>query len=263
MFRRRRTIVQGGLFLFLFIGAANADPHWALVSVSGPSPRTDHAMVYDSCRNVVVLQGGADAQGGFADTWEWDGNEWSLRATTGPGPRGASNMAFDSDRCVSVIFGGGYWMDGYLNDTWEWDGNTWTEKCANCAPTMRTGAAMAYHPLRKRVVLFGGWSSSEYLNDAWAWDGTTWTPITTNSGPTPRGSAKMVYDTVQDRLVLFGGSLVPVICGTVTDETWELEWPAVSGPATWTLSGSSLAPSPRTTTGMAFDAASGTTLLFG
>jgi hypothetical protein len=73
----------------------------------------------------------------------------------------------------------------------------------------------------------------------------------------------MVYDTVQDRLVVFGGRLVPVTCGTMTDETWELEWPVVSGAATWTLSGSSLAPSQRELTGMAFDASSGSTLLFG
>jgi len=268
MFRRRRTIVQVGLFLFLFIGVANAQPHWALVSVSGPAPRSNHAMVYDSCRNVLVLYGGVDWQQGYEDTWEWDGTSWSLRASGGgPGIRASHSMAFDAARCRTVLFGGvDAWIyANYRSDTWEWDGNTWTQKCSDgiCGPTMRQTGAMAYHPLRQRVVLFGGWSSSTLLNDVWAWDGTTWTSITTNAGPTPRAGAAMVYDPLQDRMVVFGGDIVPVLCGTHSNETWELELPTPSGPGTWTLQTVSGSPSPRALMGMAFDASTGKTLLYG
>lgn len=266
MFRTRRTILQVGLSLFLFIGAANAQPHWALVAVDGPAPRSNHAMVYDSCRNVVVMYGGFDEQQGFEDTWEWDGTSWSLRASGGgPGVRFTHSMAFDATRCRTVLFGGNapYNAPSYFNDTWEWDGNAWTQKCANCAPTVRHAPGMAYHALRQRVLLFGGWSGGSLLNDVWAWDGSTWTSITTNSGPTPRTETAMVYDPLQDRMVVFGGRTVPVLCGTLSNETWELELPTPSGPGTWTLQTVSTSPSPRTMMGMAFDASTGETLLYG
>jgi hypothetical protein len=48
---------------------------WSKRAMSGPRPRTEFAMVYDSWRHVVVLFGGGDnfTYGTTNETWEWDG----------------------------------------------------------------------------------------------------------------------------------------------------------------------------------------------
>ena len=249
MFWRRRTIVQVGLFLFLFIGVANAEPQWALVSVEGPAPRAHHAMAWDSCRDVVVLFGGdydGTLSGRFGDTWEWNGSEWILRSTTGPTPRTGHAMSFDSTRCRTVLFGGAGESNA-LDDTWEWNGTTWTQECTNgCThPAGRYASGMTYDPAHQVIVLFGGTlPGSTFLNDTWKWDGSTWMEVpTTAPRPSPRTAPAMGYDPASQRIVLFGGSLVPMICGAVSDETWDLD--LSTNPATWTAIMTSPHPSPR------------------
>lgn len=153
-------------------------------------------------------------------------------------------MAFDSNRCVTVAFGGVDGSGTYMNDTWEWDGTTWTQKCTGgCTPPgTRNSASMTYDASQQVVVLFGGYAPS-LLNDTWKWDGTSWTQVTTNTPPSPRASAAMGYDPVVQRTVLFGGNLVPELCGTNSDETWELD--LSTNPATWTQITSTPHPSPR------------------
>lgn len=188
--------------------AANAQPSWGLRATDGPTPREGHSMVYDSCRDVVVLYGGVnltDEPPTFShDTWEWDGIQWSLRSADGPPSNREFRMAFDSNRCVTVLFGGNNDPGGYLRETWEWDGTTWTQRCESCSPTQRHQFGMVYHSARQRVVIFGGWSSSSLLNDVWEWDGTTWTGVPTTAGPTPRTEFAMAYNETTDRIVLFG-----------------------------------------------------------
>ena len=45
-----------------------------------PAERCEHAMCFDSVRNVVVMFGGQDFNlVPIDETWEWDGNDWTLR----------------------------------------------------------------------------------------------------------------------------------------------------------------------------------------
>ena len=82
------------------------------VTEDGPPVRYDHAMAYDSARDVVVLFGGYDIDNDiyYDDTWEWDGVDrtWTLvtPVTTIPPPRFQHAMAYDADRGVVVMFGG-------------------------------------------------------------------------------------------------------------------------------------------------------------
>jgi len=262
MFRTSRTILQVGLFLLLFIGAANAQPHWALQSVTGPSPRGFHGMVYDSCRGVVVLFGGTDTSQLFGDTWEWNGSAWSLRSTNGPGVRNGHAMAFDADRCRTVLFAGSPVSGPLLNDTWEWNGTIWEEKCTGgCTrPPTRHGAGMTYDSVHQVVVVFGGYSPG-LLNDTWKWDGTTWTQVTTTTPPSPRSWTAMAYDAGSSRIVVYGGNLVPTTCGTNTNQTWELD--LSTNPATWTQITTTTQPSPRHRAKMVYDAARARMVLFG
>jgi hypothetical protein len=87
---------------------------------NAPSPRTAHAMAYDSARSVAVLFGGIDEAGNpLNDTWEWDGTNWTqLSFVVSPPARFVHSMTFDSDRNVVVLFGG-LNLDTYFTDTWE------------------------------------------------------------------------------------------------------------------------------------------------
>ncbi len=88
---------------------------WMQRVVTGPSPRNNHAMVYDAARGVSVLFGGSS---GGDETWEWNGSVWTRRATNSPGFRQNLAMTYDSTRSVIVLFGG---QDntGYTAETWE------------------------------------------------------------------------------------------------------------------------------------------------
>ena len=99
---------------------------WVQKQVTGPSPRNSAGAAYDSKRGLVILFGGAGADGFVGDTWSWDGTTWKKLADTGPEPRAMGHLAYDSSRDRVVLFGGRKgWPDGDLNDTWEWDGSAW------------------------------------------------------------------------------------------------------------------------------------------
>jgi hypothetical protein len=69
---------------------------------------------------VVVLFGGADADGPVGDTWQWDGSTWTQRfPASNPTARGGHRLAYDAARAVTVLFGGYDDLRGYLGDTWE------------------------------------------------------------------------------------------------------------------------------------------------
>ncbi|MBI1826531.1 MAG: hypothetical protein HY287_00720 [Planctomycetes bacterium] len=262
MFQWRSCTLFVGLTVVSLSHVVHAEPEWLLRSETGPTPRTLHAMVWDSCRNVVVLFGGAsDPAHRFGDTWEWNGTEWELRATNGPGPRLDHAMAFDSNRCVTVLFGGIVGDGNYMNDTWEWNGTSWTEKCTNgCTrPPTLASAGMTYDSSQHFIVMFGGYAPG-LQNNTWTWNGTSWSRVVTNNSPAPRSSPAMGFDSVRQRTVLFGGNLVPVVCGTHSDETWELDLAT----ATWTLIPTAHRPNPRgENSHLAFDLRSDGMILFG
>ena len=99
---------------------------WTQKQVRGPGARNGAGATYDSKRGLVILFGGAGANGFLGDTWSWDGTTWRKLADTGPEPRGMGYIAYDRHRDRVVLFGGRKgWPDGDLNDTWEWDGSAW------------------------------------------------------------------------------------------------------------------------------------------
>jgi hypothetical protein len=94
---------------------------------ASPSVRSEHAMVYNSATQKVVLFGGAcDQITDYGDTWTWNGSQWTQVTGSGPSARRGHAMAFDSTRNVVVLFGGIYrtypGTDNYLGDTWERSG---------------------------------------------------------------------------------------------------------------------------------------------
>jgi hypothetical protein len=253
----RHNLCLGFLFLIGAVGFARADCPAGWRAGGAPAPRYDHAVAYDSQRNVLVLFGGSDStllpvDSVFGDTWEYDGSRWQRRDVPGPSPRHSHVMAYDSARHVVVLVGGSTVGSQPLFDTWEWNGVAWQQVAENF-PTGGSvnESAMAFDAARGVCVLFGG----EYSPDraTYLWDGLNWQTVTPAAGPARRDRHAMTYDSVRQRIVLFGGRITP---SQYTNETWE--WDGAS----WSLRSQS-GPTPRGELGLAFDPTHNETVLFG
>jgi Tol biopolymer transport system component len=179
---------------------------WTLIQTANPGQRGDGpGMVYDTCRNKIVLFGGAANGVYYNDTWEYDGTSWKKVATqNAPSKRALTSMVFDSSRCVAVLFGGGNNGTGY-NDTWEYDGVNWNKVAATPAPSARWAHALVYDPLKGQVLLFGGYvpSLGKPVNDTWTYDGKAWLKLTPAQSPSIREQHVLVFD--GSRVLLYGG----------------------------------------------------------
>jgi hypothetical protein len=281
---------------------ASASPqqalNWANPSPAvRPSPRVQSAMAYDAATGTVVLFGGYTGTRYLAGTWTWDGTTWTLQhPATSPPARSDAAMAYDAATGTVVLFGGSGFTTDHLGDTWTWDGTTWTEQHPATSPPAVSGARMAYdgatgtvvlfdagtwtwdgstwtkqHPANRppggydavmaydaatgTVVLFGGAVGPGDLSDTWTWDGTNWTKQHPATSPPARESAAMAYDAATGTAVLFGGYNATTTC--LLGDTWT--WDGT----TWTEQAPAAHPSPRVFAAMAYDAATGSAVLFG
>ncbi len=243
-------------------GGPNGQGAWTRRTPSGssPSPRDDHAMVYDAARAVTLLFGGIRNNGiTNGETWQWDGagaGTWTQRPVSGPSPRYGHDMVYDAARAVVVLFGGGSISFTRNNETWEWDGNAWTMRTST-GPSPRERHAMAYDSARAVTVLFGGYTSSGVLSDeTWEWDGNAWRVRKVGAAPAARYGHTMSYDSARAVTVLFSG----LTTGNIrSNETWEFNG---AGEGAWTLRLTN-GPAPRNASAMIYDAAHGATVLFG
>jgi hypothetical protein len=195
---------------------------WAQVATSGPAPRENHGLAFDSARSRVVLFGGGDATGNVrGDTWEWDGTTWSAIAAAGPSPRMSHGMSFDSTRGRTVVFGGWAGTGGSdYADTWEWDGTNWTPAPVS-GPSARDSTAMVYDATRMRTVLYGGQGVSSELADTWEYDGSAWTASAATADK--RLGHALAWDAARDRVVLYGGQVCNMASCNIPSTTWEYD----------------------------------------
>lgn len=180
--------------------------NWARIG-DGPT-RADHALVYDSDRNTVILFGGYDGAW-HNDLWEWSPltQTWSLVPTNGaPSPRYRHEMAYDSLRRVVVLFGGRDASTLY-GDTWELSTSThaWTlvhaeDSSGDGAPFPREFHQVSYVGTG-RTLLHGG-NHGPYEGDTWLWNGTFWHRLA--DGPT-RADHTLIFDCYRNAVTLFGG----------------------------------------------------------
>ena len=103
-----------------------------------PSPRYEHAMVYDAARAKIVMYGGQNGSTFYDDTWEWDGADWTLKSPeNSPGQLAGHEMVYDEEHQVVVLFGGirngGVSVEA-SNETWEWDGTDWKQRNLTTIP---------------------------------------------------------------------------------------------------------------------------------
>jgi hypothetical protein len=160
-------------------------------------------------------------------------------------------MAYDAATRTAVLFS----TEGL---TWTWNGRTWTKQHPTVHPPARALASMAYDAATRTVVLFGGLTPSPTLRllaDTWTWDGTTWTQQHPKVHPSARDVASMADDGATGNVVLFGGALPRP--DSVSGGTWT--WDGT----TWTKQHPATSPPARSDASMAYDAATGTVVLFG
>src|SRR5438105_909887 len=201
---RSRIVLFGGAFA---PGASGETwewdgQNWTQVAETGPPARLQHAMAFDSSKNVVTLFGGnlPKVQTTLNDTWEWDGQNWTQQEDTGPA-RCGHGMAYDDVRKRLVLFGGTDENGSQYGDTWEWDRTTWTQR-SDFGPPACSGARLVF--TGRGCALFGGTHGNAFQRQTWTWDGTYWT-ARQDMGPTARNDHATAFDSVRQRVVLFGG----------------------------------------------------------
>ena len=129
----------------------------------------------------------------------------------------------------------------------------WAHAAAS-PPPGREWAAFAYYPPQHELVLFGGRHPGMVFGDTWTRTGAAWTQQHPATAPSARTGAAMVYDPASRQLLLFGGGATT---GTgFSNQTWT--WNG----STWTLLHPATSPPAREDTGMVYDAATKTVLLF-
>src|SRR5580765_1023074 len=199
---------------------------WTTLSPNqSPFARANHACVYDSARDRMLVFGGNTPDGTRLD------EVWALSlsgastltqiATQGAGGAiGAAGATaiYDPVRDRLLVFGG-YDPNGSAADgpgtVYQLDLSaspaTWSVlTSAGTAPPNRVNHTAVYDASRDRMVVFGGATfGGTLLSDVWALSlsGTpTWTQLTPGgTPPSPRSSHVAIYDAPRDQMVIWGG----------------------------------------------------------
>ena len=264
------VVLVGGWDIDSTFGLADVsqwDPNTGAWSerLTGSEPNLPTARLYASLVTDTA-QGRLDLVGGLS--WpevSRDGEIWELdpvaatftdrTPTLGkwPPPRASYAMAFCPATGKTYMFGGmsdNPEVNILFDDLWEWDGTSWSQVQTDVRPSGRSGAAMAYDPLRKSLILFGGVNNSPVgigeqlvLGDTWEWNPSTrkWSQLQPTASPEPRDSARMVTDSGRAKVLLFGGYLLtrdatyptpgtPRTPKTISNAVWEWD----GGKLTWT-----------------------------
>lgn len=218
---------------------------WSTVTTDGGPVLQGHAMAGDPVTGLLMLFG-TPANGGF-ENWAWSGQRWTrFPSATVPDLSGFA-IAADPQRGRIVLWGG-FVGNVPSSGTWEWNGLDWQPATPVGAPTVRSGAKLAFDPVTARIVLFGGNTAPTQptpvpSDQTWVYDGATWSQLALAVRPGARFGQSMATDPARGRIVLYGGRGV---LNTTFGDTWEFDglgWSQRSGTG----------PSPRVNAPMAYD----------
>src|SRR5437773_2227126 len=139
-------------------------------------------------------------------------------------------------------------------------GSDWTNMNPGTAPSASVNMAMVYDSSADRMIVFGGYDGSPQGSDrTWAYDfeSNTWTDLAPAVHPPAGWLDRAAYDLWAERMILFGG--YDGVAGALSNQTWAFNFQANA----WTNLQPARHPSARSRQGMAFDAQSDRTILFG
>lgn len=169
-----------------------------------PTARREHAAVWDTQNNQMIVYGGANRSTDvrFKDTWTYNPatKSWTRKAD-GPTGRSWAPAVWDPIHNQMIVFGG---YPGF-SDTWAYipSDDTWVKKADH--PTVRWSHMAVWNNKDGVVIVFGGVSTHTHLSDTWIYDPkrNDWTRKA--DMPFPVWSASSVYDPVHNRVIVFGG----------------------------------------------------------
>jgi N-acetylneuraminic acid mutarotase len=233
-----------------------------------PAARGYHVLLSLDDGRGVLLYGGQPGDWGqgkpFQDTWTYTPSTgWVELIPEDQLPmRGvAAAYVAAADQVVVAAFHDRVWAD-VSPQTWIYDLSTdrWQRSGAGEHPGGLAAARAAYDLESNRVILING------SRETWAYDveTDTWTEMAPKVSPPRRESAQLAYDVDADRVVLFGGggatnlNAIPASDRSLAD-TWAYDY----NTDTWTELTPKVSPPARSRSAMAYDPASGRTILFG
>ncbi len=182
---------------------------WEAIEGSGPSARSDAAMMYDPYLDQTVLFGGVNQAGDVqGDTWVYEDGQWrNVELPSGPVARHGHEMVYLKGTRRIVMLGGERADGTPVNDMWIWRGSRW-EQVSGDHPLNRTefGAAALG---ANGILVFGGRDADpphQALNDTWTYENGVWTELSIADGPAARYGHGMTWDASAGRVVLVGGT---------------------------------------------------------
>ena len=272
---------------------------WTQLSPStSPPARSAASMAFDPTTGTSVLFGGSGSSGTLGDAWSWNGTTWSsVSVSGGPSARTGAGLAYDAASGLLTLFGGKGGAD--LADTWTWNGSAWAQLSPAASPSARDSLSIANQDSSGTIVLFGGANGGTFDGDTWTWTTApaaptgvaataaagqatvSWTAPIQNGGAaisgytvlsTPDGATATAGASATSATVtgLRAGIAYTFVVGASNSVGLGLASAPSSAVTTYGgsastawLSGIGTAPSARVGAAMAYDAATGTEVLFG
>src|SRR5437870_5174130 len=245
-----------------------------ITSSSGPSPRGEQSMAYDTADGYVILFGGAAAGSSiFSDTWKFLGGSWTnITSTSGPSPRFIASMAYDAADGYVILFGGATYVasgNHFFGDTWKFSSTgtppPFDYSLSNNGPVIITqGTSVTLTVAAKLTagsalpVTLSCVGSS--LPSGITCGSFTVNPVTSTTAGATSGLTVSVASSVS------AGSYSFTVTGTPAGATASAATTTVtvnvSSPGPWTNITPSTSPSPQFAASMAYDAADGYVILF-
>jgi hypothetical protein len=163
---------------------------WTQRATTGPSARFAAVAADAPFAQGVLLGGGTVQFAPLGDAWIWSGTEWTRSEPIAAMPNVLAGSAlFDSKADRVLLFGGTHDEDliyGSLRDVWTFDGATWEKVAAQWPQERLLGAwgSMVYDPNSKTTMMIGGLCiyDGNTCDETWKWDGTKWTSVS-DDGP--------------------------------------------------------------------------------
>jgi PKD domain len=256
-----------------------AAPKWNnetadLLNASAPPAGEEAGLAFDGYDGYYVFFGGCLVTAcPSGATWIYsDGSwaNWTALVGTAPSARYAASMTYDPNFGAVLLFGGCTAGACPAQDTWSYRSQSWTNitstagGCAAHCPVAVWGASWAWDPTDAISVLYGGCTdrTCQAQTNQTAEEGgpsSGWTILGSGPEPPARAFGPMAFDPSEGALLLFGGgdTCAPFTLCVRNDSWW------FDRTAGWHTVAAAGAVPARAAALLAWDAASGTMLLYG